>query len=413
MRILLVTDSYPPEIRSASHLMVELAEELSHRSHRVTVMTTMPEYNLTLDDKNIKLGEFTVEDGVEVIRIKTLPHHNVNYIIRGISQLVMPLQFILKFSKYRLDIDAVIIYSPPLPLGLFGWYLRVKGAYAILNLQDLFPQNAIDLGILKNKLLIYFYRWIENLIYRNVSAITVHSIGNKLAVEHCNPKIQKNKVHVLNNWTNVEDFSTGPAINDIDYRLRWKIKQKYIALFAGVMGPSQNLELVLKIAKHFTGDNRVLFLMVGDGIERKRLENYALQENLDNVIFQDFVSRECYPSLLRACSIGLVSLSPENKTPVVPGKILGYMASKMPIAAFLHAKSDGHSIILDSGAGVTANSDNIDSCIAQMTDLLSRADDFHIMGEKGLEYAKEHFSKDKCISQLEEMLLASLEISNS
>jgi glycosyltransferase involved in cell wall biosynthesis len=393
--------------------MVELAEELSQRSHQVTVMTTMPEYNLTLDDRNIKLREFIAGAGIDVIRIKTLPHHNVNYIIRGISQLVMPLQFIHKFIKYRLDIDAVIIYSPPLPLGLFGLYLRVRGAYTILNLQDLFPQNAIDLGILKNKLLIRFYRWIENLIYKNVSAITVHSIGNKLAVEHCYPKIQKNKVHVLNNWTSIEDFSSGPNAHDVDYRLKWKIKQKYIALFAGVMGPSQNLELVLKIAKHFTGDSRVVFLMVGDGIEKKKLENYAHQENLDNVIFQNFISRESYPSLLRACSIGLVSLSPENKTPVVPGKILGYMASKMPIAAFLHAKSDGHAVILESGSGVTANSDDIDSCITQMTDLLSRAEDFHIMGEKGFEYAKKHFSKDKCISQLEEMLLKSLDIANS
>jgi glycosyltransferase involved in cell wall biosynthesis len=153
--------------------------------------------------------------------------------------------------------------------------------------------------------------------------------------------------------------------------------------------------------------------MVGDGIERNKLENYVRQEKIDNVMFQNFVSRENYPSLLKSCSVGLVSLNPENKTPVVPGKILGYMASRMPIAAFLHARSDGHSIIAEAGAGVTANSDNLESCINQMKDLLSRADDFHIIGKKGFEYAKRNFSKKQCISQLEEMLLSSIKTANN
>ena len=94
MNILLVTDSYPPEIRSASHLMLELAEELHDRNHQVTVITTWPEYNLDQDSAQRSFTEKEIENGITVLRVKTLPHHNVKYLLRGVAQLFMPVQFL-------------------------------------------------------------------------------------------------------------------------------------------------------------------------------------------------------------------------------------------------------------------------------------------------------------------------------
>ena len=148
MNILLVTDSYPPEIRSASHLMLELAQELTHRGHQVTVITTWPEYNLDQNENKKSFKALELENGIKVIRVKTLPHHNVNYIVRGLSQLIMPLQFLLKLYRHQIKPDAVVVYSPPLPLALVGSWLGHRGARTLLNVQDLFPQNAIYLGIL-------------------------------------------------------------------------------------------------------------------------------------------------------------------------------------------------------------------------------------------------------------------------
>ena len=96
MKILLVTDSYPPEIRSASHLMLELAEELHSRKHQVTVITTWPEYNIDQNSKARSFSEKEIENGITVLRVKTLPHHNVNYLLRGVAQLLMPVKFIRK-----------------------------------------------------------------------------------------------------------------------------------------------------------------------------------------------------------------------------------------------------------------------------------------------------------------------------
>ncbi len=175
MNILLVTDSYPPEIRSASHLMLELAQELNSRGHQVTVITTWPEYNLDRDEDKKSFNEIEIEEGITVIRVKTLPHHNVNYIVRGLSQLIMPLQFLLKLWRHKIKPEAVVVYSPPLPLALVGSWLQRKGVRYLLNVQDLFPQNAIDLGILTSPMQIKFFKALERFAYRTADIVTVHS----------------------------------------------------------------------------------------------------------------------------------------------------------------------------------------------------------------------------------------------
>src|SRR3989338_10944804 len=153
--ILLITDSYPPEIRSASHLMLELAEELVKRQYKVTVVTCAAQYNLDTTEKNDGI-EARVENNVRVIRLKHLAHHKVNFVLRGIAQLILPYLFIRKIKKLiNTKIDVAIVYSPPLPLAYVGvWMQKRFQAKFILNIQDIFPQNAIDLGVLKNKLII-------------------------------------------------------------------------------------------------------------------------------------------------------------------------------------------------------------------------------------------------------------------
>ena len=131
----------------------------------------------------------------------------------------------------------------------------------------------------------------------------------------------------------------------------------------------------------------LLFLLVGDGKEKERLQQVAKERALTNVRFEGFISREVYPDLLSACSIGLVCLSPQNKTPVVPGKILGHMAAGLPVAAFLHTASDGHEMIREAGCGVSANSADVDACVAALTGLIRQDDDIKRMGDSGRRYA--------------------------
>ncbi|MHC1729931.1 MAG: glycosyltransferase [Syntrophobacteraceae bacterium] len=118
MKILIISDAYPPEIRSSSHLMQELAEELKERGHSVTVVTCQPRYNLAEAASSAPYEELTVEEGVRVIRVHTLPHHKVNFLLRGISQLTLPIIFWRRARQYiKEGLDAVLVYRPPFLCG--------------------------------------------------------------------------------------------------------------------------------------------------------------------------------------------------------------------------------------------------------------------------------------------------------
>ena len=377
--------------------MLELGQELQDRGHQVTVITTWPEYNLDQNTEQRSFQEIETEQGISVLRIKTLPHHNVNYIIRGLSQLLMPLQFLKKLWHYKIKPDAVVIYSPPLPLALVGTWLRRSGTRTLLNIQDLFPQNAIDLKILRSSLQIKFFQALERFAYRTSDVVTVHSEGNRKMLLAQHPTLAST-LKLLHNWVDVDHHST--TINKIDFKQKWGIAQKHIAVFAGVMGPSQYLDLILEIAERMRDQSDLLFLMVGDGKEKERLQQIAAMKGLTNVRFEGFISRDVYPDLLSACSIGLVCLSPQNNTPVVPGKILGHMASGLPVAAFVHTASDAHSLIADAQCGVSANSGDLAACVQALQNLMAQASEFNKIGQLGKVYATKHFSKEVCVTEL-------------
>lgn len=401
MHILLVTDSYPPEIRSASHLMLELAEELYRRGHRVTVATTWPRYNLDASDKQYRYTEFMNEHGIEVMRFKTLRHHNVNYIYRGIAQLLMPFSFLRKFRKYHTKLpDLVLVYSPPLPLALVGAYLRRKGVEFILNVQDIFPQNAIDLGALTNPIAIRFFRYIERKAYRAADVITTHSDGNRILLQNTHPSL-KEKFITLHNWADLSYFNKKPTN---DFRSIYNIHHKFIAVFAGVIGPSQELEILLNVAEKLKDCSDLLILIVGEGSEKARLQKMAIKKGLNNVMFQAFVGRTDYPDLLDACDIGIISLSSKNKTPVVPGKLLGYMAAKLPVLALLNRESDGHYIITESGCGYSAPSDNPAAVLSIFHKAYHNREQLPPKGLLGYSYAEKYFSKETCVSVLETII---------
>ena len=381
--------------------MLELAEELHHRKHQVTVITTWPEYNLDQDSAPLHFSEKEIENGITVLRVKTLPHHNVNYLLRGVAQLLMPVQFLRKLRQYGIRPDAVVVYSPPLPLALVGSWLQRSNVRFLLNVQDLFPQNAIDLGVLTHPLQIRFFRALESFVYRSAKIVTVHSEGNRQTVLQEYPDLV-DKLRILHNWVDVDHHESG--VSQTDFREKWNVQQKNIAIFAGVMGPSQYLKLLLQVAEQMQDHTELLFLLVGDGQEKEKLQKMAQEKSLSNLRFEGFVSREEYPDLLQICSIGLVCLNPLNKTPVVPGKILGYMAAGLPVAAFLQSSSDGHGIIKSAQCGFSADSVDKDACVQSMCTLLSQRDSFTKLGQNGKSYAIEHFSKEACVFQLESML---------
>jgi glycosyltransferase involved in cell wall biosynthesis len=402
MRILFITDSYPPEVRSAAQLMKDLAEGFREKGYDIDVATTYPQYNIA-DSIQGNFKEISYENGVRVLRIKTLPHHKVNFIIRGVAQLLMPYIFFLKIKKnINGKIDFVIVHSPPLPLAIAAYKVKkFYGSKFILNLHDIFPQNAIDLGVLHNIFLMRFFEWMEKMIYKKSDLIIVPSDQHKKFIEE-HRDVPIGKTHVVYHWIDSEPFITAKKTGQ--FRKLYGLDDKFIFLFGGVIGPSQGLDLIIRIANKLKDNSDIVFLLVGDGSTKEGLMKKVKELNLKNVIFKPFISPEEYPKLVKDCDVGLICLSSQNTTPAVPAKILGYMAAGIPVVAFLQKESDGLSIIKNAQCGYGSVSDNEDEALEIVLKIYKERRKIGVLGKNGLNYLLKNMEKKVGVDKFEKLI---------
>lgn len=403
--ILIVADIYPPEISSAAHLMQEFAEGLSKKGHNVWVLTSYPKHYLPKELAGKKFDAFTEENGVKIIRVKTLPLRKVNFFIRGISQLVLPFIFFLKAKKFiKEKIDVVVVYSPPLPLAFVGSMVKKRyKAKFILLLEDIFPQNAIDLNILKgwkHKPIVILFEWIERKVYKNADVVTFHSDGGrKFLIDK--KGIPPEKIVTISNWVDIDSYQN--LTKAISFRTKWSLEDKFIIIFAGIMGPAQGMGFVVEVAKAVSDLPEIVFLLVGDGMEKGKIENLTKTYGLKNIIFKSFISKDEYPYLVKDSDVGLVCLSASNKTPFIPGKFLGYMASGVPVLAFLNKESDGFALVERAKCGYAVVSDDVENAARKVKKMYSERINLGETGRNGLIYAKNNLSLEVCLEKFERL----------
>lgn len=404
-RLLLITDAYPPEIRSSSTLMRELAEGLRDRGHEVFVLTTYPSYNLTpqarQEFRNPARNLFRDEGNIKVIRVPTPPLHNVGRIVKGLSQLTLPI-LLSATGVWLRHLDAIIVYSPPLPLGLVAAALKkATGARFILNVQDLFPRNAVDLGILRNPALIAAWEYMEDICYRAADAVTCHSQGNiEWLRRHHALQGTPEKVQLVYNWVNCDEYEQ--ARPDETMRQELGLYDRFVFIFGGVMGFAQDLETIVCAAAKLVDHSDIVFLLVGDGVEREKLQDLA--KGLRNVVFHPFIEPNRYIRWLKTADAGLVTLRASMKTPVVPSKILGFMAAERPYLAVLPRESDAWIITKEAGCGLIVEPGVPESVATAVVELASNRVKAREMGKKGYIYCRRHFSKQACIDRYESIL---------
>lgn len=402
MNILLLTDAFPPEVRSSSHLMCELAEDLHARGHAVAVVTCFPRYNLAARPSSPGRGgaERVQWNGLEIARVRTPPIHNVGHWRRGLGHLWLPLAFYRAARRGRRP-DVILTYSPPLTLGLASHWLAQRWRIPfVFNVQDLFPQNAIDLGALRHPLPIAFFRRLERFLYRRAAAITLHSSGNAAWLR--NGGVNPAKLHVLPNWVDTERHQ--PGLPNNRFRQRLGLEDRFVVLFAGVMGHAQDMETIVEAAARLASEPRVVFLLVGGGSERPGVERRVSELRLANVRLLPFVSREDYPALVAACDVGLVTLKQTMKTPVVPSKLPTYMASARPVIASLNPESDACDLVRRADCGLLVPPGRPEAMAAAIRLLLDDPARAAALGARGRQYALDHLARSACVPQYEKLL---------
>ncbi len=404
MHIVLVAICYPPEVRSISIMLRELAEELVARGHRVTVLAPWPRYHLSADARARHFEPVMVENGVRVIRIRTLPAHGIAYLLRGIAHLDLPRRYLRAYREHvRERVAAVVSYVSPLPLALVGQAIaREHGCRHLLNVQDIFPQNAIDLGIMRNRAIIAYFERMERHAYASADAITTHTEGSRrFLIER--KGVATEKVTVVSNWI---DLDAWDAVRpEGRFRRRHGLDGKFVIGFPGILGPAQSLDVVLDLAKRVADFRDVRFLLVGDGTEKARMQQRARDERIANVQFEDFVDPSEYPALVKEFDVGLLCLKATYTTSMVPGKCTGFLAAGIPVLALLNDGNDGFSIMRDTRCGYACRSDDLDTAEQLVRKLYAERARLPVLGAAGRAYAAAHYGKRLCIDHLERLLV--------
>ena len=391
-------------VTSAARLFHELAESLSARGHQVTVVTSMPDRYMAHEGTQYRRRLYMREmvGDIRTHRVRGLPIPKAIPFLRGIEHFFVGFAYLLVglFLGRR---NAVIVYSPPLPLGLTAYLLaRLSRGIFVLNVQDLYPQTAIDLGLLRSRLLIGMSRKLERFLYRRADVITVHSQGNREYV--IGRGAAPERVHVILNWVDLDFVHPGPRENG--FRAQQGLKDAFVVSYAGVMGFAQGLEDVVEAAERLRQFPDILFLLVGEGVARPALEQEVRRRNLSNVRFLPMQSPEVYVQLLNASDVGLATLRKELRTPVVPGKVQSIMAVGRPVVCSLDPHNDTVRLVQESACGICVEAGHPDQLAEAILSLYQDRSLALEMGQRGRAYAEQHFSPDTCISQYEELLRA-------
>ena len=343
---------------------------------------------------------------VKVIRLLSISFVRHIPVIRGLDQFLLSVMFFLGGISSGKQ-DVILTYSPPLPLGISAYLLgKLKKAPFIFNVQDIFPQSVIDLGLLKSKLLIKISELMEKFIYKKACYITVHSEGNRENIISKN--INPDKVVTIPNWVDT-DFIKPTKNRNNSFRTKNNLKNRFVVSFAGVMGFAQDLDIIIQCAELLKSYKNILFLLIGDGIKKNGLIKKVNDLQLNNVRFLPLQSKEVYPLILDASDICLVTLNKSVMTPVVPSKLLSIMASGRPVVASMNLNGDAPKIIENAKCGYCVKADDtkgFSEAILKLYNTPKLRDEFGINGRK---YVVEHFSRKVCIEKYEKLFLRTCE----
>jgi len=282
---------------------------------------------------------------------------------------------------------------PTPPVTLVGVVKELKKQYGsrfYLILRDIFPANAVDLGLIKKSgILHWFFRKQERDLYRLADTIGCMSKGNIDYLKIHNPDLNESKLHVLMNFQKPTDDD---SLFYVNFRSLFCLENKFIVLFGGNMGIPQKIENVLALAQKCLVFKDVVFLLVGDGTQRRRIEKLANKYAVPNIIFKDSLSRKEYLILAGHCDVGLISLNEKFTIPNFPSKTMSYFDAGLPVLASVDNATDYGSILEKSGAGLISEAGDIDSFFANFCTLYNSPELRKKMGKNGREFLNEYMT---------------------
>lgn len=394
MRIALIADTFPPLRTSGAVQLRDLSREFVRQGHDLTVL--LPAADIQ--------GPWRVEncDGARVVRLAAPRTKDIGYIRRTIGECLMPYAMLRNLRRSPLvdeRWDGVVWYSPTIFLGPVAQALkRRSGCRGYLIIRDIFPEWAVDMGLMGRGLPYRFFDAIARSQYSVADVIGVQTPGN---APYFADWVQGKgrRLEVLQNWLGPPARSPcSIAVADTP------LAGRRVFVYAGNMGVAQGMGILLDLAERLHEHADVGFLFVGRGSDAQRLREDARRRSLTNVLFYDEIHPDQIPSLYQQCDVGLVSLDPRHKTHNIPGKFLTYMQSGLPTLASVNPGNDLVDLIHGErvGRAVTdASADTLAAAARELLDALRGDKDYSARCEA---LSKRLFSAETAVRQIVQSL---------
>ena len=382
MRVLLVSNYFPPERGSASRLVRDIAQFLHNAGDEVQVLTPPPSYLPSQSPQPPVQGVNVIEAGIP------LPKHLPHLWSRGMEHLVGPWLTLLASRKIQKP-DVVYAFVQPLSTGfvarmLASWF----GVPLVIHLQDLFPHNVKDTGLLPHQALFAPLETLAKVLYRSAQGILVHAPG---VARYLDDQRIPGVLH-LPNWVDTNLVTPDPFCDNTPPRV----------LCAGNLGLAQGAEQFLNLATRFQSDP-ISFEIYGEGACLEALLEHAKREGLANVRFFPMLPEAEYAQKLKKAELFVVTLDSRIRYPVIPSRIADAMASSVPILGML-PDSDARAEIEKSGGGAVVDCDDIDGAAKLLQKLLDDSKLRRKMGQAGRRYAEENLDREKNLQVLRRIL---------
>lgn len=390
MRVVLVADTFPPLRTSGAVQLRDLAHEFVSQGHQLTVV--LPSSDLS--------APFSVAmvDGIEVLRLRAPKTKDIDYVRRTINEFLMPFAMLRNLRRSPLanrQWDGVVWYSPSIFFGpLTKSLMGSSQCKSYLIVRDIFPEWAVDLGLMRRGLPYLFFRAIARYQYSVASVIGVQTPGNLQYFDGV-ASSGKARIEVLENW--LADSPVTSCSIDLS---KSSLSGRKILVYAGNMGIAQGLGTLLDLAERLRAKADIGFLFVGRGSEAKKLAAEAHSRGLDNVQFMDEIPPEEIPGLYRQCAIGLVALDGRHKSHNIPGKFLTYMQSGLPVIATINARNDLADLIRDEGVGCACEDATVEMLERLALDLIDHIGSDNTTRERCRTLYRNRYRPEKAASQI-------------
>jgi colanic acid biosynthesis glycosyl transferase WcaI len=400
MRILILGINYWPEETGIGAFTTYRAEYLASQGHDVTVCTTFPyypEWRVAAGYAG-RLVSSESRNGVRILRSFAYVPGSVTSAKRVLHEASFIASSFMR-ALFQSRPDILLVVSPPLGLALNAFLLsRMWRIPYVFDVEDLQPDAAAELGMLPKPVLTLMYK-VERLAYRHAALVSTLTTGMQRRIVEKGVPPEKTALFEPRSDSSLAEISSDEGLA---FRTRISLQKKFIVSHSGNMGVKQGLDVILDAATLNKGDESTVFLIVGDGSVRSRIQTRAKELELENLIFLPLLDSSEFRGFLKASDICLVTQQRTVSDMVFPSKTVTYLAAGCPVIASVNKASEVAKAIEESGAGLVVEPENPHALLSAIHTL--RAADLSPCSRHAQQYASQRWSSERVLGYFEAKL---------